>query len=88
MALFVGDGIGEAEDEEATLGGVVGPIEVALEGEIVHLEEEGEGTVVAVFDLGIDTIAQRQFVAIVGDGLAEEVSFEVEEPLVLIVEVD
>ena len=50
-------GVGEAEDEETFLRGVVGPIEVALEGEVVHLEEEREGAVVSVFHLRVDTVA-------------------------------
>ena len=54
----MGHCVGQTEDEEAALRGVVAPVVVALEGEVVHLEEEGEGPVVAVFNLGVDTVAQ------------------------------
>ena len=83
----MGDCVGESEDEEAALGGVVGPEVVALESEVVHLEEEGEGAVVAVFDFGVDAVAHGECLAEVAVHLAEELSFEVEEPLVVIVDI-
>jgi len=83
----VGDGVGESKDEEAALGGIVGPEFIALESEVVHLEEEGEGAVVAVFHFGVDAVAHGERLAEVAVHLAEELSLEVEEPLVVVVDI-
>lgn len=93
------DGVGEADHEEAFLAGIVEPIVVALESEVVGFEEEAQRTVVTVFHFETDTIAHgerlrddilagRGVVAVIGRHLAEELRVEVEEEFVVVVETD